>query len=326
MKVLITGAGGQLGAELTRASWAEGTALFPLPSAALDITDQAGVAATIHAIAPDVIINAAAYTAVDRAEDDEVAATAVNAAGVTNLANAANAVEAMLIHLSTDYVFDGSKSGWYIEDDPPAPLGAYGRSKLAGEEAASSAARGITLRTGWVYGALGPNFVATMLTKGAEQDELRVVGDQIGCPTAAPDLAAAIVGLVAAIRGTDEGPVQPAPARLYHLASPTPASWYELAVAVLEVSSVGFSGTITEVTTDQYPTRACRPANSCLDSSRLAADFGISLAPWREVLPLVVAELDGRHLEAAATTKATEGEEPTADQDAEEGSSGNGQP
>lgn len=286
MSVLITGANGQLGRDLQRAPWPAGTEVVALTSTELDITNADAVRSQIERLQPGVVVNAAAYTAVDRAEDDEAQATLVNATAVGHLANAADAVSAALIHVSTDYVFDGAKSEWYVEDDPLSPIGAYGRSKAAGEAVALEADRSVVLRTAWVYGALGNNFVTTMLRLATERDVLGVVDDQLGCPTATSDIAAAIVRVTEAFAG-EAAP----PERIYHLCSPDDASWHEFAMSIFDASTTGFHGVCNKLTTAEYPTKAARPANSRLDSSRLARDFGIVLPSWRTSLPLVVAEL-----------------------------------
>lgn len=297
LRVLITGAGGQVGRELRRAHWPEimsegadicDAELIALDAEVLDITDRHAVLATIDRERPDVIVNAAAYTAVDRAEDEPERATAVNATAVAYLADAADRVGALLVQISTDYVFDGTKDGWYTETDPVNPLGVYGRTKLAGEERALTADRSVVLRTAWVYGALGSNFVTTMLRLARERDEIGVVADQVGCPTAAADIAAAIVELV---RATDGGRSMPSH-RLYHLASPTAVSWFDLATAVFAASAHGYGGICRPLTTDQYPTRARRPANSRLDSSLLTRELGIVLPSFEQSLKSVVAELE----------------------------------
>lgn len=285
-RVLVTGAGGQLGRELQRAEWPAGMVVTALDSARLDITDPGAVREIIDELRPEVIVNAAAYTAVDRAEDDEAGAMLVNGDGVRHLAAAADRVGAALIHVSTDYVFDGTKAAWYVEDDPLAPIGAYGRSKAAGEAAALDADRSVVLRTAWVYGALGSNFVTTMLRLAAERDELGVVDDQFGCPTATADIASTIVAFTARF-AEDAAP----PDRIYHVCSPDDATWHEFAMAIFAASADGFDGVCKKLTTAEYPTTAKRPANSRLDSSRLARDLGITLPSWRSSLPLVVAEL-----------------------------------
>jgi len=257
-----------------------------LTSAELDITNADAVLETVQRLQPTVIVNAAAYTAVDTAEDEEALATLVNSTGVSYLAAAADAVGAGLVHVSTDYVFDGSKTGWYVEDDPLAPIGAYGRSKAAGETAALQAERSVVLRTAWVYGALGSNFVTTMLRLASERDVLGVVDDQYGCPTATGDIGAAIVRVAESFA---DGAAPPE--RIYHVCSPDDASWHEFAMATFEHSVHGFSGVCNKLTTPEYPTKATRPQNSRLDSTRLQRDFDFTLPSWRTSLPLVVAEL-----------------------------------
>src|SRR6185295_7417695 len=192
-RVLLTGASGQVGRELQRADWPAGFKLWPVDHRQVDIANEAAVHALFENVRPAIIVNAAAYTAVDKAEDDPATAFAVNAAGVAHLVRCAEQCGARLLHLSTDYVFDGNKPGWYVESDPVNPLGIYGRSKADGERAALLYQHAIVLRTAWVYGALGHNFVRTMLRLARERQVIRVVADQIGCPTSARDLAIALV-------------------------------------------------------------------------------------------------------------------------------------
>lgn len=285
MRVLVTGAAGQVGAELMRAAWPAGVAVTGVDRRGLDITDATAVDAVVAELAPEVIVNAAAYTAVDRAETEPDLAQAVNATGVAHLAAAADRHGSRLVHLSTDYVFDGTKDGWYVEDDPVAPLGVYGATKLAGEQAAAAAERHLILRTAWVYGALGANFVATMLRLGAERDELAVVADQRGCPTAAVDIAAAIVDLVTAGLDGDEL------SGTFHLASPEEATWHEFACAILSEQIAGGRLAVRAIPTTDYPTPAARPANSRLDSTAIADAAGIVLPAWSTTMPAVRAEL-----------------------------------
>lgn len=292
LTVVVTGAGGLLGAELTRASWPPDTTVRPLTSAQLDITDQVAVARSMDELAPDVIINAAAYTRVDDAENHPDRARAVNTTAVGHLARAADDQGSLLVHFSTDYVFDGTLGRPHREDDPVRPIGVYGQTKADGEPLALTPARALVLRVSWLYGALGPNFVATMLRLGAERKELAVVADQLGTPTATGDLARAVVELVTPTG--DRVRADGLPRRLYHLASPTAATWHELACAALARTVPPFTGTCAPLTTDQYPTRAPRPADSRLDSGALAADAGLSLPPWSASLPSVVAELGQR--------------------------------
>lgn len=283
-RVLITGAGGQLGRELARTPWPEDARVTSTDRRTLDITDAAAVRRAIAASRPDVIINAAAYTAVDRAEEEPDLADAVNHLAVRHLATAANDVGARLIHVSTDYVFDGSKDGWYVESDPIRPLGVYGATKASGEEAARVTPRHLILRTAWVYGALGHNFVRTMLRLARERTELSVVEDQVGCPSCTVDLAHSIAALAVERRGEELRGT-------FHLASPTATSWHEFACSILQREVERGELTIHPIPTSQYPTPAARPANSRLDSSALATARGIELRPWQDALPGVVAEI-----------------------------------
>ncbi len=285
-RVLLTGANGQVGRELQRAEWPSGFEVWPADHRELDITNEAAVRALVENVRPAIVVNAAAYTAVDKAEDDPATAFAVNAAGVAHLVRYAEQCSAHVLHLSTDYVFDGNKPGWYVESDPINPLGVYGRSKADGERAALLYPRAIVLRTAWVYGALGPNFVRTMLRLARERQVIGVVADQIGCPTSARDLATAIVRIASA---SLDGAIED---QLFHVTSPVQATWHELAVAVFRVSAQGFNGDLRAITTAEYPTRARRPANSRLDSGRLNAKLGIRLPDWHDSLVEVVNELE----------------------------------
>ena len=285
-RVLVCGANGQLGRELQRVRWPPPFELEALSVEQLDITDQRAVTATVEQLRPAVIVNAAAYTAVDRAEDEPAKAFAVNATGVAHLAHAAERCGARVLHVSTDYVFDGTKDGWYVESDPVKPLGVYGQSKAEGERIALESAGATVLRTSWLFGALGPNFVRTMLRLAREREVIGVVGDQQGCPTAAKDVANALVTVAqAALDGShEEG--------LFHLASPSQATWHELAAAVFGVSKHGFQGEFRRLATSEYPTRARRPPNSRLDSSFIESKLGIRLPDWRDSLTDVVGELE----------------------------------
>ena len=286
--IAVTGAGGQLGRELMRTRWDDGVQVCGYSSAELDICNPDAVAAVLETLQPSIVVNAAAYTAVDQAEDEPELAEAVNATAVKTLAQASNRVGAMLVQVSTDYVFDGSKSGWYNESDPIAPLGVYGRTKAAGEQAADEAAKLVVLRTSWVYGALGSNFVTTMLRLAGERNEIGVVADQLGCPTAAGALARAIVALA---RATDHG-AEPPSRRLYHLAGPDALSRHGFADAVFACSQRGFDGTLRPLTTNEYPTKATRPANSRLDSSLIAHELGIVMPSFEMSVADVVIELE----------------------------------
>ena len=263
MKIAVFGAGGQLGRALLRVGGRLGIEIAGFDRQAADITDAIAVGTVLAKVQAHLIINAAAYTAVDKAESDSERAFAINRDGAANLARAG----LPLIHISTDYVFDGAKSGPYVETDPVAPLGVYGRSKAEGEAAAAGA---VILRTAWVYGLEGSNFVKTMLRLGAERDVVRVVDDQRGSPTFADDLAEAILAIAA----------RPVPG-IYHLAGAGEASWFEVAQAIF----TGRPGPRLEaITTGDYPTAAARPANSVLDCSKAKAIFGVELPHWKDGL------------------------------------------
>jgi dTDP-4-dehydrorhamnose reductase len=295
MKVLVFGAGGQIGHEICRAGWPAGFDLVALDRNASDITKAAEVGAVIAQRRPDLVINLAAYTAVDRAESEPEAAWAVNSAGAAHIAAACGESRSALIHLSTDYVFDGRKSGTYREEDEVNPLSVYGRSKEAGERAVrAAAAHHIILRTAWVYGAQGTNFVETMLRFGAERPVLRVVADQRGCPTAAADIASALIAIAEQISqgranwGT------------FHFTAAGATSWHGFAEEIFDLATrfgawpLGSRPRVEPITTEQYPTPAQRPLNSVLDCRKIAEAFGISAPPWRTSLAAVVRELLGQ--------------------------------
>jgi dTDP-4-dehydrorhamnose reductase len=271
MKVLITGANGQLGRAL-QATAPLGVSIIAAGSAELDIGDAAAVDALVSAERPDAIFNAAAYTAVDKAESEEALATRTNAEGVANLARAAAAIGARLVHVSTDFVFNGLSGVPYLPDAPTAPLGVYGRTKRQGELAAGPDA--LIVRTAWVYGSRGGNFVRTMLRLMAERDEVRVVADQIGTPTFAASLADALWRLHAAgAKG------------LFHYTDSGAASWYDFAVAIQEESLVigllARAVPVIPIATSDYPTPAARPHYSVLDKSATFALLGGAAPHWR---------------------------------------------
>lgn len=290
--ILLFGAGGQLGRELTALAAERGVALVALTRAEGDISNAAAVAAALRAHRPGLVVNAAAYTAVDRAESEKLAAFAVNAEGPAILAEATAGAQVPLLHVSTDYVFDGAKSGPYVETDPVAPLGVYGASKSEGEVCIRALQpRHIILRTAWVYGVHGANFLKTMLRLAGERDVLRVVADQRGCPTATHDLAEAILAARAALLAGAE------PWGTYHFAGQGETSWHGFA-SVIVAEQARFTGrhpSVEPITTADYPTPARRPANSVLDSSRFAATFGYRALPWQErVREVVEVLLSGR--------------------------------
>jgi dTDP-4-dehydrorhamnose reductase len=237
---------------------------------------------------PDFIINAAAYTAVDRAESEPDAAWAGNCTGPANLATACDDARVPLVHLSTDYVFDGSKIGAYREDDPVNPLGVYGKSKEAGDRAVRGAlSQHVIVRTAWVYSAHGSNFVKTMLRLAAERPVLRVVADQTGSPTSAADIAAAIRTIVQQLAAGNTG------WGTYHFAGGGAVTWHGFAEAIFDLAAQwrGPPPLVEAITTADYPTPARRPANSVLDCSRIGATFGIVPRPWRAALAEVIREL-----------------------------------
>lgn len=289
--LLITGAEGQLGFELARRAAARGLSAEALGRSGLDVCDGEAVARTVAALAPKVVINAAAYTAVDRAESDAATAHAVNRDAAAHLAAACAARGAALIHVSTDYVFDGTKAGAWREDDPVAPLGVYGASKLAGEAAIAAALpRHVILRTAWVYGVHGANFVKTMLRVGRQRDTLRVVDDQHGCPTQAGDLAEAILSIARSI--VDER--MPAEGwGVFHCAGAGPTTWCGFAREIFRQAAPRLERvpTVEAIATADYPTPARRPANSVLDCERLARVHGLRLRPWPEALGEMLAEI-----------------------------------
>jgi dTDP-4-dehydrorhamnose reductase len=255
----------------------------------LDLAHPTSVRHAIEAARPTVVVNAAAYTAVDKAESEPDLAFRVNAGGAEAVGLAAHALGVPVIHLSTDYVFDGTKPTSYVESDPVAPLGAYGRSKLEGERRLAAACpRHVILRTAWVHSPYGHNFTRTMLRLAGARPEISVVDDQLGCPTYAPHLARAIVQLAARLIGDRD-----APWGTYHAAGTGTATWCGFAREIFAVSARlgGPSAAIKPITTAEYPTPARRPANSRLDSRRLATNFGLGLPDWREGVAACVAVL-----------------------------------
>lgn len=282
--VLITGANGQLGWELSQRSERRGRTTRAFASTALNITDADSVSRTVEALSPKAVINAAAYTAVDKAETEPAAAFAINRDGPANLAAVCAAHNIPLIHISTDYVFDGEKPGAYSEEDPVAPLGVYGASKLAGEDAIRDTVTNYAIiRTAWVYGVHGHNFVKTMLRLAEKQDSLRVVNDQFGCPTFAADLADAILEI------SDRLVREDVPADglgTFHCSGSGRTTWCEFARKIFELASptLGTVPTVDGITTEEYPTPARRPANSVLDCSKLSRTYGITLRSWQSAL------------------------------------------
>ncbi len=288
LPILLFGAGGQLGRELAALAQERGIALVGLTRTEGDITDAAAVAAALQRCRPGLVVNAAAYTAVDKAEHAVEAAYAANATGPAILAGATAAAGVPLLHISTDYVFDGSKTGPYAESDPVAPLGVYGASKAQGEALIRAAQpHHLILRTAWVYGLHGGNFLKTMLRLAAERETLRVVADQRGCPTATRDLAEAILAVRAALVAGAE------PWGTYHFAGQGETTWHGFASDIVAAQAIvtGRAPRVEPIATADYPTPARRPANSALDSGLFAATFGYRAKPWQERAREVVAAL-----------------------------------
>jgi len=249
-----------------------------------DLTASEMVESTLSAAGPDIVVNSAAYTAVDQAEREPEQAKAVNENGAAAVAAAAHALAVPLIHLSTDYVFDGSKATPYKEEDSVAPTSVYGASKLAGERAVAAATPNhVILRTAWIYAPYGKNFVRTMIALGQTRDEVRVVADQCGCPTYAPDIATAIVTIA---RNLLSNPDNPELRGLFNLAGNGETSWADFALAIFAIlRAKGMRApVVTAITTADYPTAARRPAISRLDCGKLARLHGIRLPAWQDSL------------------------------------------
>lgn len=284
-RILVIGRSGQLARALGAAAWPAGIELVQQGRETIDLARPASVEAPVVAARPDLVINAAAYTAVDKAESEPDLAFAVNRDGPAALAEACHHLGAPLIHVSTDYVFDGTKTGPYVEEDPVGPVSVYGASKEAGESAVRARLTAhVILRTAWVYAPEGQNFVRTMLRLGRERPELRVVDDQHGCPTAAAELArgvqAAALKLLAG--GRDHG--------TFHFCGAGATTWFRFAQAIFELAGEP-RPRLTPIPTSAYPTPAHRPANSVLDSSKFARLYGVTARPWRESLARCLEEI-----------------------------------
>jgi dTDP-4-dehydrorhamnose reductase len=282
MKILVVGRSGQVATALLERPGGHEVVAPGRP--AVDLTDAASLEAAVDAHRPDAVVNAAAYTAVDAAETDEAAAFALNAEGPGALARILARRGIPLVHLSTDYVFDGTLDRPYREDDRVGPTSVYGRSKLAGEEAVLAAGGpAIVARTAWVYAPFGKNFVRTMLRLGAERDHLRVVADQRGNPTSALDIADAVIALLERRDGWAEG------GEIVHLAGTGETTWHGFAEAIFALSP--HRPRVEAIATADYPTPARRPANSRLDCTRLRDRHGIALPDWQDSLAEVMRRL-----------------------------------
>ena len=304
--ILLIGTNGQVGRELHRMLPRVGE-VTPLDRTRLDLTHPEEIRRAIRTFHPAYIVNAAAYTAVDKAESEEAIAQAINADAPAVMAEEAKKIGASLIHFSTDYVFDGSKISPYVEDDPPNPQNVYGRTKLEGERAIqASGAAHLIFRTAWVYATEGRNFLLTILRLATQREELRIVRDQIGAPTLSGELARATTNILAQICGMEGSPFSlPDVSGIYHMTAGGETSWHGFAEAILEESAqipatrpwfAAATGSlpliarrIIPITTNDYPTPARRPAYSVLSNARLSRAFSIQLPDWRKQLHSVFA-------------------------------------
>lgn len=291
MRIAVTGKSGQVVTALLERGVAAGHEIVALGRPELDLTNPASVVKALNAAAPEAIVSAAAYTSVDRAENEASIAHAVNATGALAVAQAAKKLGVPLVHLSTDYVFDGALDRAYREDDATSPTGVYGASKLAGEQAVlgSYPEGSAVLRVAWIYSPFGENFVKTMLRLALERGEVSVVADQVGNPTSALDIADGILNVIANLIASDA----PALRGIFHMAARGKSSWAEFADAIFAASTAngGPFATVKPIESADYPTLAARPANSQLDCKRIAQIHGVALPDWHTGIETVVARL-----------------------------------
>ena len=291
MKILVLGSKGQLGQCLNDQLAITAHDVVYTSRGQIDIAEFEVTKAQILEISPDIVINAMAYTAVDKAEEEHQVADRINHLAVANIASICKQLDCWLIHISTDYVFDGNSEVPYQEDNTTNPQGVYGNSKLKGEVAiAASGCKYLIIRTAWVYSEYGNNFLKTMLRLGAVRDELSIVGDQIGCPTYAQDIAKTIVSILSLLdlKGSSSG--------TYHYCGDEPCSWYEFARAIFleaEVQGLKTPSYVKPITTADYPTTAIRPNYSVLDCSAIESCFGITRSNWRDGIKIVIDRLQG---------------------------------
>ncbi len=291
MRIAVTGSEGQVVRALRERSAGRGVEIITLARPRFDLAEPAMIGPSLTSAAPDIVVNAAAYTAVDKAEAEEAAAQKINCAGAKMVAEAARRLDLPIIQLSTDYVFDGALDRPFREDDLTAPLNAYGRSKLAGEQAVRAAnPRHVILRTSWIYSPFAANFVKTMLRLGETRDSVGVVGDQIGQPTSALDIADAVLDICAVLRSR---PVNERMFGIFHLAGAGATNWADFAEAIFaEAVRHGRRPVeVTHITASQYPSAARRPANSRLDTQKIARTYGVALPHWRSSLPSIIQRL-----------------------------------
>lgn len=290
MKILVTGAKGQVGQEIVELADQLSCEIYPYSRAELDITDPARVEAVVKTRRPRLVINAAAYTAVDKAEQEIEKAYMINRDGVQNLAQVCKRHDLPLIHISTDYVFDGNKDSAYVEEDPRAPLNVYGASKAAGEQLLQKEwEKHVIVRTSWVFGKQGANFVKTILRLALKQTELRVVSDQKGCPTAATDLAGALLKLAQQInRGQARW-------GLFHYCGDQETNWYEFAQRIILHGRDHFPLKLQKlhsIVSAEFPTPAKRPRNSVLSMKKIEKDYGLAPSAWEQALVRMIQYLD----------------------------------
>ena len=291
MKILVLGSKGQLGQCLNDQLAITEHDVVYTSRGQIDIAEFEVTKAQMLEISPDIVINATAYTAVDKAEEEHQAADRINHLAVANIASICNQLDCWLIHVSTDYVFDGNSEVPYKEDNPTNPQGVYGDSKLKGEVAIeASGCKYLIIRTAWVYSEYGNNFLKTMLRLGADRDELSIVGDQIGCPTYAQDIAKSIVSILSFLdlKGSSSG--------IYHYCGDEPCSWYDFARAIFleaEVRGLKTPSYVKSITTADYPTPAIRPAYSVLDCSKIESRFDVTRSNWRDGINIVIDRLQG---------------------------------
>ncbi|MBI5918761.1 MAG: dTDP-4-dehydrorhamnose reductase [Nitrosomonadales bacterium] len=280
-KILVTGVKGQVGWELARTLAPLGQ-VIAVDMAELDISNADAIRRYVRELKPDLIVNPAAYTAVDKAESEPAMAMAVNGIAPGVFAEEAKRLGVWLVHYSTDYVFDGSKSDAYVENDQPNPQGVYGKTKLAGEEAVRAVGgKHLILRTSWVYGARGHNFMLTMLRLGCERDELRVVADQVGAPTWSRGIAEVTAQILAQLHSPlCDAASAAACSGTYHLTAGGEASWFDFASAIVRQGLPERSVKMTPIAAEQYPLPALRPANSRMSNQKLQQTFGLSSPSW----------------------------------------------
>lgn len=291
MRIAVTGKSGQVVTALIERGPSAGHEVIALGRPEMDLADPASVTRALEAAAPDAVVSAAAYTAVDRAETEADVAHAINGAGAGAVARAARALGVPVVHISTDYVFDGMLDRPYRETDATGPTGIYGASKLEGEKEvlAEYGSNAAVLRVAWVYSPFGSNFVKTMLRLAGDRDRVSVVADQVGNPTSALDIADGILMVAANLVASD----RPALRGVFHMTAQGEASWADFAAAIFSASAEhgGPTAQVEPITTMQYPTPATRPANSRLDCARIDEVHGVVLPDWRESLDIVLARL-----------------------------------